>query len=542
MSDDFHSIIRRHEALKQNRVNWLNWWQEIAYRVMPSAATFTVQGPEGVKRIERQYSGRPVIANERFAAVLDDLMTPRNQIWHSLEPEDEDLADSHDVKVYLDKVNKALFAQRYRPNANFASQKSQGYLSIGAFGNSLLFIDEIPGEGARYRNIAMGEVTWGMNHQGMVDTIHRCFQLEARQAAQQFGKYLPPRVKAQLDEKPFEKSEYLHCIQPNHELIPSRVDYRGMAYSSYYVSIEDKSVIMPGGYRTFPAGVGRYMLHPGESYARSPAMGAWGAILTINEEKKSILRAGQREVSPPLLLSDDGALDGFNARSDALNFGALSEDGTPLVQPLKTGANIPLGLELMEIEGMEIDDSFLISIFKVLTDNPQMTATQVLEIVQQKAALIAPVMGRQVAEDLGPMIERELDILARQTKNAWISQEMPDELRAAGGLYKVRYTSPLARAMRSQDGVAIMRTLEAAGGAIGIDPDAALVMDIPESLRELSEINGVPPKLIRDPKVVAQMKEQRAQENAVAQASQVAPAISQAALNAAKAEQLRTGA
>ena len=40
-----------------------------------------------------------------------------------------------------------------------------------------------------------------------------------------------------------------------------------------------------------------------------------------------------------------------------------------------------------------------------------MTATEVLERAREKGALLAPTMGRQQSEALGPMIEREIDIL-----------------------------------------------------------------------------------------------------------------------------------
>jgi hypothetical protein len=239
------------------------------------------------------------------------------------------------------------------------------------------------------------------------------------------------------------------------------------------------------------------------------------------------------------LLTEDGCLEPFNLRSGALNHGALSDSGEPLVQPLKIGANLPLGMELMSMEGMEIDDSFLVTMLKILTEHPQMTATQVLEIAQQRAVLLAPIMGRQHSEDLGPMIARELQIAADMTENAWITEEMPDALREAGGGYKIEYRSPLARAMRAQDGVAIMRTFEAMPTAIQLDPDAALVLDVPGSLRELAEINGMPAKLIRDPKVVAAMKAQKQEAEQMASVVAAAPEMSQASLNAAKAEQLR---
>jgi hypothetical protein len=167
-----------------------------------------------------------------------------------------------------------------------------------------------------------------------------------------------------------------------------------------------------------------------------------------------------------------------------------------------------------------------------------MTATQVLEIAQQRGVLLAPAMGRQHAEDLGPQIEREFDIAAK----AGLLPPLPPELEEIGGEYEVEYTSPLARAMRAQDALAITRTFEMLPAAIAIDKNAAYVIDVPESVREVAEINGVPAKLIRDQKTVDGIVQQQAEADQVSQAASIAPEMSQAALNAAKAEQLRSAA
>lgn len=538
-------FVKQQESLADKRTNWNTWWNLIAQRVMPSSATFISERPEGIKLHERLFTGKPVTNNERFGAVMDDLLTPRSQVWHGLLPQDEELAEDQDTKVYLERLTRLLFALRYRPAANFASQKSQGYLSIGAFGNSCMFIDEDVGQGPRYRQIFLKEVFWAENHAGIIDTVYRKYKMTAIQAVQCAKKYgwnaLPQAIVTAATERPFHQFEFLHCVKPNEEMIPGRKDFRGRPFSSFYLSYEGKAILQESGYHAWPYAIGRYMLAPGETYARSPAMACWGAILTLNEEKKSILRAGQRAVAPPLLLSEDGPLGAFDLDSDALNYGALSADGTPLVAPLQGGENIPLGLELMGTEATEIEDSFLVSIFKILTENPQMTATQVLEIAQQKAVLLAPVMGRQHSEDLGPMIAREIDIASRDSRYSWILEEMPDALRQQGGSYQIEYRSPLARAMRAQDGVAIMRTFEALPAAQALDPHAVMVIDIPGALRELSEINGVPAKLIRDKKQYEQMVEMAQQQTDMQQAVQAAPGISQAALNATKADSLRLG-
>jgi hypothetical protein len=542
MSDDVNTIIKHQAQLAEKRTNWDSWWQDIAYRVMPSTAQFTTKSAEGEKRTERLFDANAVISCERFGAVLDDLLTPRTQLWHALLPDQDEENASSESKQFLERLNKALYALRYRPRANFAAQKHQGYLSLGAFGNSCLFIDEDERtlDGPRYRQIHMSEVTWAENHNGMIDTLYRKFMWSARKAYMKWGSALPEKIQIAAEKEPFKEFEFIHCVRPNDDRsIIDPFTGRMSPYAQYYVALEGKQMVKAGFVSSWPYAIGRHMLTTNETYGRSPAMAAWGAILTINEEKKTVLRAGQKEVDPPLLLQEDGLLEAFNLRPGALNYGAVSGDGTALVQPLKSGANVPLGLELMQLEKQHIEDSFYVTIFKILTDNPQMTATQVLEVVQQKATLLAPVMGRQHSEDLGPLIERELAIMSRMSEYAWIEQEMPEELRESRASYKIEYRSPLARAMRAQDGVAIMRTFEALPTAISIDPDAALVLDVKESMRELAEINGVPAKLVRDKKAVAAIIAQKREEETAANAAAVAPEMSQAALNAAKADQIR---
>lgn len=540
---DARAIIDEQSRLEQRRQSFTTWWHQIAQRVLPAEAQFTTTTDEGSKRLERVFSAKPITDNERFAAVMDEMLTPRSQVWHIMAAPDEESGQSAAVKQYLERLNKLLFSMRYRPRANFAAQKHQGYLSVGAFGNSCLYIDDEVGKGPRYKQIPMREVVWAMNHQGQIDTLYRKFSLTRRQAEQRAaeeGWTLPTKITG--EKNPEREFDFVHCVRPNLERIASREDYRGWAWSSTYVALDDKMIVHEGGYRAWPYAIGRYMLATGESYGRSPAMAAWPAILTLNEEKKTILRAGQREVEPPLLLTEDGALEPFNMRPGALNHGTLSDQGDPLVAPLKIGSNVPLGMELMSLEMADIEEAFLVSVFKILSEHPQMTATQVLEIVQLRATLLAPMMGRQHSEDLGPLIEREVDLLAHDSRFAWITEDMPDELRERGGDYKVEYRSPLARAMRAQDGVAIMRTLEVLPAAAAIDKNALLVIDVPGATRELAEINGMPAKFIRDADTVSQLIEQQAEADETAGALAVAPELSQAALNAAKADQLRRGA
>ncbi len=59
------------------------------------------------------------IACQRFASVIESLITPQSGIWHRLAPADKTLKRNRAVRLYLDEVNELLFSYRYRPVANW---------------------------------------------------------------------------------------------------------------------------------------------------------------------------------------------------------------------------------------------------------------------------------------------------------------------------------------------------------------------------------------------------------------------------------------
>ena len=513
--------------MEGERGTWENHWKEIAERILPRQDWFQASNKtQGDKRTEKMFDATASLALERFAAAMESMLTPRTQHWHKLKVTDSYLSKNKQVNQYLDEVTQILFQVRYSPKANFASQAHEAYMSLGAFGTGALFIDDIIGKGIRYKSIHLSEIYFAENHAGVIDMVHRKFEMTARQAAQKWGMdNLPEKMKSMLEVNPEATFEFIHCVKPNEERMNGRKDYRGMPYVSYYLSIEGMKMMSEGGYQSFPYAVSRYVTSPKEIYGRSPAMLVLPDIKMINEMSKTVLRAAHKAVDPPLLLQEDGVLQAFNARPSALNFGGINERGEQMVRPLETGANVNLGLDMMEQRRKVINDAFLITLFQILVDAPTMTATEAMLRAQEKGALLAPTMGRQQSEMLGPMIERELDILAR----AGVLPEMPDELREAQGEVQIEYISPLNRAQRAEDGVAILRTLESVTGLAQFDPDVLMVFDSKKIARELADINGVPAKVLRSEEEIAFMKDQQAQQQQLAQLLEAAPVVANSA-------------
>lgn len=524
-NDRVDGIMRRFSRMETERAVFDQHWREIAERILPRGDYFRVNRQPGDKHTEKVFDATAALALDRFAAAMESTLTPRTQRWHRLTTSEPDLANDASVRAYLDAVTDVLFSVRYSPRANFASQCHEAYISLGAFGTGAVFVDDMVGQGIRYRSIHLSELYIQENHQGIIDTVYRKFPLTARQAVQKFGKdKLSKKILDSAEKSPETSYSFIHAVGPNAEQEYGKKSFKGMPWYSCYVAYDSREIVSEGGYHSMPYSVGRYVTGVKEIYGRSPAMTVLPDIKMLNEMSKTVIRAAHKIVDPPLLLQEDGALSAFDLRPGALNYGGVSDQGNQLVHPLQTGARIDIGLDMMEQRRKVINDAFLVTLFQILVETPEMTATEAMLRAQEKGALLAPTMGRQQSEFLGPMIEREIDILSR----ANVLPPMPDALRERGGIVEVEYQSPLNRAQRSEEGVAILRTLQAVTPLAQIDPTVMQIFDPDAIARELAEINGVPIRVLRSKEQIAGMAaqaSQAAQAQALLQAAPVASGV-----------------
>lgn len=524
-------VMREFGELQLYRNVFAAQWEEVAELIVPTSRNtffFGNMNWPGEKKTNRQVDASGMVALSRFSAICDSLLTPRNMFWHQLEANDPYVMKDRATRLWFEEVTKILFKERYAPNANFSAQNQNNYQSLGAFGTAAMFVDDFdhPAGGLRYKAIPLGELFLRENHQGLIDGFIRWFRLTARQAEQKWPGQLPDTLRAALEKNSEQPFDFLHCVKPRSDYDPERLDARGKPFGSYYVSLQGRCLMyqrgddIEGGYFTFPIAASRYDQTPGEVYGRGPAMMVLPALKTLNAEKRTFLKQGHRAGDPVLLTADDGIV-GMSLRPGAMNKGGVNAQGQPLVHVLPTG-NIQTTQEMMLEEKSLINDMFLVTLFQILTESPQMTATEVIERTNEKGILLAPTIGRQQSERLGPQIDRELDILARQRK----LPPMPDRLREAKGEYSVVYTSPLSRAAKAQEAAGFMRTIEAVKELVNITQDPSLLdpFDFDVAIPAIASIQAVPESWMADPKKVNAKRQGRAQQAAVQQKIQAAPA------------------
>lgn len=530
-ADELISQHGRMQTLRSS--NFERVWTEIDERINPSAADFGSMSPntsKGQQRTEKAFDATPGLALDRFKAAIHSLVTPRNQTWQKLKAVDEALNEDDEVTRYLEEVTTLLFRARYA--ANFDAEVQGCYYNSGKYGSMGMFVGERPGKSLNYRGVPMKQLYFAENEFGIVDLVHRDWFWTARQAYQKWGDKVGDVIKRAADKTPDQEFRFLQCVKPRSDADVNRKDFRGMEYASFYISIETRTVIEESGFRTFPYAVGRYDLLPGEVYGRSPCMTILPDVKMLNEMNRTTIQAAQLAVLPPLLASRDGILDAIKLTPAAINYGGVDDQGRQMIQTMDLGQNLSISLEMMDQKRSIINDALLQTLFQILVDKPNITATEAMLRAQEKGQLIGPTGSRIETEFLTPMVTRELDILAM----AGQLPEMPKKLADAGGLYAIEFDSPLSRAREAEGGVGILRTFEQLGPvAQAAGPGVFKRFNMDSISKELARLNGMPAKMLYTDDEMDEIDQAQAQKAQLDQLLAAAPIAASAAKDMAQA-------
>jgi hypothetical protein len=552
---DVTTILRRLSQLEERRINYESHCGEIASRIWPAADVFQTKYAPGQKRMGSVYDATAGLALEKFSAIMESLMVPRQQKWHRIRSTNEALNDDPSVKEWFDEVTRLMFVMRNSPDATFYSQMHEGFKSLGAFGSIPLFLEELsPGAkpgggysgGTNYSYIHTGQLYVEVNDRRQVDTVYRKWPMTAHAAYEKWGDLVPPSVRSALAQKPFQEFEFLHAVWPRENVDPEAMGPERLPWRSAFIGIKDKHLIDEGGYHELPYLYSRWTLIPGEIYPWSVAMFALPAVKTANAMQKTFLRSGHKVADPPILAHDESVL-GRGSKEILLEPGKVNytrfENGKPLVAPFVSGARLDLTAEMLASEREVINDSFFVKLFQILVeDRTNMTATEVLQRAQEKGELMAPAVGRQQSELLGPMIHREFNIMARQG----LIPPMPPVMLEASGEYEIEYVSPATQFQRAGELLGTQRTMEMAAPFIASDPSFILRFDENEIVEQAQEIHGAPAKILRSREEFEErrreMQEAQKEQEALAAAREGAGALKDAASAAETLQGVEGGA
>lgn len=512
--------IRDHERLKSDRMSWESTWQEIDELFPNGAGGFNGTTP-GAVRGQRVFDSTHTTALRRFAAAGVAITTPEEKQYIRPRFGDPELQKLRSVKLWCERAGQRLYDIRHAAHTGFGTAANEDWDQLGRYGTSPLWSEARPGKGMFYKSLHLSECWIDTDFAGLVDTVHRKMTKKVADLADMFGREaLTEKMnQAIADDKPNTEFEVLHVVAPNREWDKDKLDWRRMPVSSRYLALDEKIYLRRAGFRTMPVSVSRHLTSTGEKYGRSPAFETLPTINGLQVMRHTTLRAAHKATDPALLFNNDDGAGRLATKPGGLNPGFVDDMGRPLVARMPGGENgIPYAFEMTDQERQVVKDAFLEEFYKILTDpNSRMTTTEVLEVMAKQGVLFRPFASRYATEKQDPISQRDLELAleARQL------EPLPPEALEAGAWPKIDYENELARMARAQSVGTSLRFIEVITPLAQIDGGAVLDhLDYDAMVPGIAEELGVKPSYLRDPKMVAQIRKQRADEQAASGGAQ----------------------
>jgi hypothetical protein len=520
---DARTIMARHAAMKAERSAFETLWDDLARFLLPRQSQFLgrnaiTPNPRPSARI---FDETAQLALERGIAIFLGYVMPRGARWQTMTARDDELMKLQHVREWYERKTAQLFALRSNPQSGFDTQTHESAASLLAFGMQGMWPEarrDWRGRplGIFYRSEHIGQVYCMENAWGAVDIVHREFRLTARQALQRWPDNPPEcALKAVRDRQEDAKHSYIHALEPNARADDRRIDAAAMPISSAYLSIENGQLFDTGGYRSMPLIVSRFDKAPGESYGRSPGMTVLPAVRQCQAMVQSIVVAAEFSARPAMLAVDDMLDKMVRMRPGGMTYGGIDERGNPTIRPMMPGVDLSPAREMLGETRQLIGQAFFNDLMLGGGDGlkSHVTDAQLLDQQQDKGVLLAP-LGRQETEWFDPMGAREADLMGE----LGLLDDMPPEVREAGGAFQMRYENPLARAQRSEQAAGYFKLIQAVTPLAQADPTVLKTLQQlypPEKvLPGLADIFAVPAAW------AATDQEKQAAQDAEAQAQQ----------------------
>lgn len=506
MISDAKSIITAFEKAKAEKTVTESTWEDLLYYGFPRKRGVNTKYEPGEKPSWDVFDDTAVQSNLILAAGLSGYMTNASQQWFELRARNEEVMSSKGVRKFFSDSAEVLYS--IFANSNFYQQAHECYIDLGVVGNACMYIDEDAKDHIRFYTRHPKEAYIVEDDREEVRMVFRRFSMGAYQAYKFFGEANCGEAvrKAVIESKDYHKQfDFIHYVCERHERVSGKMDAKNKPFASYWVGMKDVKILREGGYDEFPYVCPRFYKNSGETYGYGPMYTTFPEVGTVNKSVETYYKAAEISMYPPWLLENDGIMGTLDLRSGALNYQRNPLSQGQQAVPLIGKGNIQVGIDFIQRSEEKIKRAFFVDLFLMLTNQSNMTATEVMERTQEKMLIMGPVLGRLQNEFLNPIIYRGFNIALRRG----LLPQVPQELQ--GQDWDVVYVSPLAKAQRA----VMARDLNTFIGIIGqmaqFKPDVLDKINSDAAIDKMARAYSIDPDVVNDDEMVDAIREQRAQ-------------------------------
>lgn len=445
-------ILRRWVVLCNEREPYESQWLEISRHITPASGRFlgTDVKNQSRSRWNKIYDNAATYAATILSSGLQSGMNDPSTQWFALTTGTPDLDESHEVKVYLDRVQRIL--EMAFESTNVYQALHHGWREVGVYGTCAMIIVEDAKAGFHCYPLVCGEYCVGVDACNRPNTVYRRFSMTAAQMIEQYGRAKCSKaVRDAYDQgRPDKSFKCIHAIEPRFDRDRTKKDNLNMPWRMVVLQIDcdegEDGILQESGYNEFPAVVGRWGANASDVYSEeAPGIIAIGDTKQLHHECLQKGNAIDYAVNPPLIFPVSAKESELDFLPGGRNFIDMPSQANQVQSAWAVRPDLTaLAADMQDIR-QRINQAFCVDMFLMVSsaNKHQMTAEEVARRNEEKLMLLGPVLSRLNNEVLKSLIERAFNILAR----AGQLPPAPPELQ--GQQLKIRYMSMLSRAQRS---------------------------------------------------------------------------------------------
>ena len=531
MSDP-KEILAKFQRVESCRRPYEKDWADVRRLVRPYGKDFFTHQTASDSLVDSIFDGTAPDALEDLASGLQSFLTNPTSRWFelSLEILDPNEPLEEETRKWLDHAADVAFSVYSDDETCFNQSIHEVFLDSGGFGNGYV-LQEWDDTTKRIFFVSQSASACYVeeNYRGFIDTVYNKKEMTFRQLKAKFPDApFNENVLQKIEKNPEEVTEVIHVVKPRDGYMERELEKSDeKAFESCWVHKDSCTLLKESGYDQFPWHVSRWVKLAGEVYGRSPATKCLPDIRMLNQMQKTIIRAAEKIVDPPIIVENDSVLLPLRTSPGSLIY---KEPGSENPMPLEVGQNIPLTLEMVSEIRDHVRSCFYSDWLKMDKAKMEMTATEVMDRREEKLRFIAPVLGRQQSEFLGPMVKRTLNLLLKHNR----LPEVPEQVKKNS--LKVGYISSAAKAQLGSRANDIVRYIQDLVPMAQIDPTVFDSVKLDQVATELGIARSVPRSIIRAGEELDQYRQAREQSKQMQQAADIAKPMSEAAKNVATAQ------
>ncbi|MGJ7337317.1 portal protein [Morganella morganii] len=526
MSDSLKQQLNKQlSQLKAERLSFEPHWRELSDFTRPRSTRFTAsEVNRGDRRNSKIIDPAAVMAARTLSSGMMSGITSPARPWFRLATPDRDLMDYGPVKLWLETVEQRMNEVFNR--SNLYQSLPLMYEDLGTFATGAMAVVADTQRVIRTVPFPTGSFYIANGADLSVDTAVREFSMTVRQVITEFGMdAASDTVKSQWNSGQYGQwVNVVHAVYPNLDRQTGKLEAKHKAYKSVYYEANstDDKLLRESGYDEFPIMAPRWEVNGEDVYGSScPGMVALGSVKALQLLQRRKAQMIDKITNPPLQAPASIKSQRISTIPGGINYLPMADVNNQIKPLFEIPANGTNGL-LEDIQDTRqiIDHAYFVDLFRMMqtVNTRSMPVEAVAEMREEKLLMLGPVLQRLDSELLDKLINRTFSVMAENN----LLPVPPDEMQ--GMQLKVEYISVMAQAQKAIGVSSIERFIGFTSGIGQFSSDALDKINVDETIDAYAASIGVPPSVVATNEQVAQIREQRAQQQAMAQQMQMAQA------------------